>query len=50
MPPPEENADAARRAEFVKHYTSVRPFLPQPMDKMALDAVKGAQAVLAAAR
>jgi TnpA family transposase len=49
-PPPDEDADAAWRAELVKRYATVRPFLPPLMEVMAFDAVAGGQAVLEAAR
>jgi hypothetical protein len=45
-PAPEEDAEAARRAEVVAHYGTVRPFLPRLPETLRLGAVAGGQGVL----
>jgi hypothetical protein len=50
MPPAAEDADAAWRAELVKRYATVRPFLPLLLDVITFGAVAGGHRVLAAAR
>jgi len=49
-PPLDEDADAAWRAELVKRYTTVRPFLPLLSEVIAFGAVEGGKGVLEALR
>jgi TnpA family transposase len=49
-PDAEEDADAAWRAELVKHYRTVRPFLPRLPEVVGFGAVEGGRAVLEAVR
>jgi TnpA family transposase len=49
-PPAAEDADAAWRAELIKRFATVRPFLPLLLDAITFGAVAGADRVLAAAR
>ena len=50
VPAPDEDAEAARRAEVVAHYGTVRPFLPRLPEVLRLGAVAGGQGVLEAVR
>jgi hypothetical protein len=49
-PPPDEDTDAAWRAELVKRYATVRPFLPLLIDVITFGAVEGGHTVLEAVR
>ncbi len=48
--PPDEDGEAARRAELVKRYGTVRPFLPRLPEVVRFGAVAGGRAVLEAVR